>query len=398
MSRSVASSRSKTASVCRRCKRLSPEKPKSRSTWSISCAAASPSMRSGCSSRTSPCATARWPLRRRRTRHTACSPRSSAARRCACCMCAKAGSCFRASVAAPSRRSTRISTPARKPAPSQGSAPSPTRTRRVRYSLESGSVTATGGAESFPLALTLTSKLFRARLNGTASNTAGFTIDGDMQAEIDDGRRFFKWIGIRIPDGDSLRGFSAAGAFHLAGSTLTFDDGTFTLDGNKAVGLLALTAGKPRPRVEGTLAFDRLVLDPYLGSAKPSAGKQPCAGLRGALPLQPAAPAIHRRRPAHLGGGNRRRRAQARSWRIHHHRQAGIGGERSRRARIVRRLRRRAAQRRSRAREEADQPRRQSRRYCSRHLPRAARARSPDQRHGHTSRPSLQARAPTFRN
>ena len=150
----------------------------------------------------------------------------------------------------------------------------------VRYSLESGSVTATGGAESFPVALTLTSRPFRARLSGTASNTAGFTIDGDMQAEIDDGRRFFKWIGIRIPDGDSLKGFSAAGAFHLAGSTLTFDDGTFTLDGNKAVGLLALTAGKPRPRVEGTLAFDRLVLDPYLGSAKPSAGKQPAPDAR----------------------------------------------------------------------------------------------------------------------
>jgi len=145
----------------------------------------------------------------------------------------------------------------------------------VRYSLESGSVTTTGGTESFPVALTLSSRPFRARLNGIASNAAGFTIDGDMQAEIDDGRRFFKWIGIRIPDGDSLKGFSAAGTAHLTGSTLTFDDGTFTLDGNKAVGLLALTASKPRPRVEGTLAFDRLALDPYLGGAKPSAGKQP---------------------------------------------------------------------------------------------------------------------------
>ena len=153
----------------------------------------------------------------------------------------------------------------------------------VRYALESGSVTATGGAESFPVALTLTSRPFRARLSGTASNTAGFAIDGDMQAEIDDGRRFFKWIGIRIPDGDSLKGFSAAGGFHLAGSTLTFDDGTFTLDGNKAVGLLALTAGDPRPRVEGTLAFDRLVLDPYLGSAAPRAGKQPASD--GAAPF-----------------------------------------------------------------------------------------------------------------
>jgi AsmA protein len=155
----------------------------------------------------------------------------------------------------------------------------------VRYSLESGSVTTTGGAESFPVALTLTSRPFRARLSGTASNTAGFTIDGDMQAEIDDGRRFFKWIGIRIPDGDSLRGFSAAGAAHLSGSTLTFDDGTFTLDGNKAVGLLALTAGKKRPRVEGTLAFDRLVLDPYLGGATPSAGKQPAPNSAAPFPF-----------------------------------------------------------------------------------------------------------------
>jgi AsmA protein len=140
----------------------------------------------------------------------------------------------------------------------------------VRYSLESGSVTTTDGGESFPIALTLTSKPFRARLNGTASNANEFTIDGDMVAEIDDGRRFFKWIGVRMADGNSLKGFSAAGAFHLAGSTLTFDDGTFTLDGNKAVGLLALTAAKPRPRVEGTLAFDRLTLDPYLSGSDSS--------------------------------------------------------------------------------------------------------------------------------
>jgi AsmA protein len=144
----------------------------------------------------------------------------------------------------------------------------------VRYSLESGSVTTSGGAESFPLALTLISKPFRARLNGTVSNTSEFTIDGDMQAVIDDGRRFFKWIGVRLPDGQSLKGYSAAGAFHLAGQTLAFDDGTFTLDGNKAMGLLALTAAKPRPRLEGTLAFDRLDLDPYLGGDRPSDSKQ----------------------------------------------------------------------------------------------------------------------------
>lgn len=147
----------------------------------------------------------------------------------------------------------------------------------VRYFLQSGSVTATGDSESFPLSLTLTSKPFRLRLNGTASNSSEFKIDGDMQAEIDDGRRFFRWIGIRLPDGDSLRGFTAAGTFRLAGTTLTFDDGIFTLDGNKAVGLLALTGATPRPRVEGTLAFDRLNLDPYLSSAKSGEGDSPGA-------------------------------------------------------------------------------------------------------------------------
>jgi AsmA protein len=145
----------------------------------------------------------------------------------------------------------------------------------VRYSLESGSPTASGGVESFPLALMLSSKPLRVRLNGTASNAGEFKLDGDMQAEIDDGRRFLNWLGVRLPAGDSLKGFSASGAFHLAGSALTFDDGTFTLDGNKAVGLLALSARGLRPRVEGTLAFDRLMLDPYLGKASSSDGGPP---------------------------------------------------------------------------------------------------------------------------
>jgi len=63
-----------------------------------------------------------------------------------------------------------------------------------------------------------------------------------MQAETDDARKFLKWVGLSLPARDSLKGLSAAGAFHVTGPTLTFDDGTFTLDGNKAVGLLALTA------------------------------------------------------------------------------------------------------------------------------------------------------------
>jgi AsmA protein len=72
-----------------------------------------------------------------------------------------------------------------------------------------------------------------------------------------------------LPAGKSLQYLSASGMAHWNGTTLTFDDGTFTLDGNEAVGLLAVTPG-PRPRVDGTLAFDRLALDPYLGTGVPA--------------------------------------------------------------------------------------------------------------------------------
>jgi AsmA protein len=141
----------------------------------------------------------------------------------------------------------------------------------VRYSLESGAPTTSGNAESFPLTLTLTSRLIHARLSGIASYAGDFKLDGDMQVDTDDARKFLKWIGLRLPEGDSLKAFTATGAFHVAGPTLTFDDGRFMIDGNKAAGLLALTAA-PRPRVEGTLAFDRLILDPYFGKDKPSDG------------------------------------------------------------------------------------------------------------------------------
>jgi AsmA protein len=98
-----------------------------------------------------------------------------------------------------------------------------------------------------------------------------------MLAEIDDLRRFATWTGVALPDGDSLKTLTLSGGFHLGDGALSFDDGTFTLDGNKADGLLAVTSTPVRPRIEGTLAFDRLVLDPYLGIGQHSVAPQPIA-------------------------------------------------------------------------------------------------------------------------
>jgi AsmA protein len=140
----------------------------------------------------------------------------------------------------------------------------------VRFALETGAPANGADGLRIPVNLTLTARPVAAKVAGTASFVNGLQLDGDVQAEMTSARDFLRWAGIPLPDGKSLQRLSVSGMAHWNGATLTFDDGTFTLDGNEAVGLLAVTPG-PRPRVDGTLAFDRLVLDPYFGGGAPAA-------------------------------------------------------------------------------------------------------------------------------
>ncbi len=146
----------------------------------------------------------------------------------------------------------------------------------VRFALDSGAVTDTAEGTKLPVSLVLNADPIQAKIEGTASLKGAFGLDGTMAAEIPDARRLLAWLGIPLSEGPGLKTFTASGAFHLAGATLTFDDGSFSLDGNKAQGLLALT-GSARPRVEGTLDFDRLVLDPYLAPEPTDATETPSA-------------------------------------------------------------------------------------------------------------------------
>jgi AsmA protein len=138
------------------------------------------------------------------------------------------------------------------------------RDETVRFSLNCGAPAQIEADLRIPVALTFTSSPLAAKVAGTASFANGLQIDGDVKADIPSARALLNWAGIALPAGQSLQELAASGPAHWNGTTLTFDDGTFTLDGNTAVGLLALTPGE-RPRIEGTLAFDRLALDPYWG-------------------------------------------------------------------------------------------------------------------------------------
>jgi len=140
----------------------------------------------------------------------------------------------------------------------------------VAVSLDSGKIKETDAEKTAPVTIKVTSAPVTARFSGTVRAADGLEGSGGMEAVLPDARRFLNWVGVSIPEGNSLKNFAASGTVHWSGSTMTFDDGTFELDGNEAVGLFSLTASA-RPRVEGTLAFETLMLDPYFGGGDASA-------------------------------------------------------------------------------------------------------------------------------
>ena len=140
------------------------------------------------------------------------------------------------------------------------------RSEPVSFTFDSGAPSETADGLSVPVKLSFSAPTLEATVAGTASFATGFQLDGDITAGMADTRAFLRWAGIELAEGRSLKALSASGAARWNGTTLTFDDGAFAFDGNAAVGALAITPGI-RPRIDGTLAFDRLALDPYVGEA-----------------------------------------------------------------------------------------------------------------------------------
>lgn len=139
------------------------------------------------------------------------------------------------------------------------------RNETVAFALHSDMPAETADGLTVPVRLAFNAPTIGATATGTASFTNRFHLDGDLKADMADARAFLRWAGIPLAEGESLKNLSASGGAQWNGTTLIFDDGAFALDGNAAVGVLAVTPGK-RPRIDGTLAFDRLALDPYLTS------------------------------------------------------------------------------------------------------------------------------------
>ena len=117
---------------------------------------------------------------------------------------------------------------------------------------------------TIPLLLRIAGGLVSAEIEGNAVLRDGLEISGDMSLSIEKLTPFARWTGVLIPEGLKLGSFAAEGIFQLRDHRIGFDDGTFSVNGNRALGALALEVSKPRPKLEGTLALQRIDLTSYL--------------------------------------------------------------------------------------------------------------------------------------
>lgn len=134
----------------------------------------------------------------------------------------------------------------------------------VSFSLKNAIADPDTKPENKSFTLSIRSPEVSADLDGESVFTNGLQVMGDLDLEIPDMRRFAHWLGLLIPDGQGLGYFSASGPFHWHGSRMGFNDGSFSLDGNRALGTLGLEVGGVRPKIDGTLAVATLTLSQYL--------------------------------------------------------------------------------------------------------------------------------------
>lgn len=124
-----------------------------------------------------------------------------------------------------------------------------------------------------PFRASITSKLLTASFDGRL--TVGDRLQlSSPQADLNilKLRAAARWLGSPWPPGPGLRTFHAKGPFEWAAGAATFENARFEIDGNVAKGSLALRLSDNRPRLEGTLAFDSILLDPYIPASAVAGG------------------------------------------------------------------------------------------------------------------------------
>jgi AsmA protein len=147
------------------------------------------------------------------------------------------------------------------------------------------------GGKSSAAKLGLQSTPIAFSFNGTAAGSTPPKLDGAVDLNIPSLRNLAQWAGTPLQaPGTGFGPLAISGKASVAGPKITFTDAKLSLDQINATGEVALDSAGARPSVKGTLAVDKLDLNPYLPPE--TSGKPAASGGGGAAPGGgPAAPA-----------------------------------------------------------------------------------------------------------
>lgn len=140
------------------------------------------------------------------------------------------------------------------------------RGQRLKFNASISKPAAKGAENLWPTLATISSAVFEARFDGAVGEEKGLRLTGAVDLSAPRLREVARWIGMGSPSAGNLEALRLKGTLDWTGGAMAFSNATLTLDGNEGVGAVTLTRTAKRTAVEGTLAFKRLNLTPYVVS------------------------------------------------------------------------------------------------------------------------------------
>ena len=120
------------------------------------------------------------------------------------------------------------------------------------------------GGDSSAARFAIASKPLRVSFTGAANRLSDIQLEGATTLTTPSVRRVAEWLGADMGDGSILGAALIEGNLNWIGPSFSFSTAKVELDGNSAEGTLAIDVSDRRPRIQGTLALEKLDLSAYL--------------------------------------------------------------------------------------------------------------------------------------
>jgi AsmA protein len=114
-------------------------------------------------------------------------------------------------------------------------------------------------------------------LAGSITGLPPAKIGGTIDLTVPSVRGLAKWAGATLPSGGGLEKLAIKGKIDMEGPKVAFTDAAISIDAITAQGSLTVDTSGARPYLKGSLAVDKLDVNPYLPPQTNTAAGQPAA-------------------------------------------------------------------------------------------------------------------------